>query len=242
MEELLEFLQVDLEKDFGYHDDEAITALAQSIAELRKSRMHLPRDPPPETEKPTRPFGFLLQSDNVSLYTMTDNQSTRGSIVLKHQDGASVLDSALTSSEEDLSPAQKQKAGQPDSDVTLKADRTLTEISQELKFIDSAINALNTPEYEESSIREGKERQLQSPVSICTHVVAHVLRNSMSIRRERESEDERLLLRQKGCRFPLTFSSLTHVSAVALSIAVTDSEWYDGDRAHDGGDGEGAVR
>ncbi|RWS31228.1 USP6 N-terminal-like protein [Leptotrombidium deliense] len=35
MEDLIEFLQVELEKDFGYHDDQAITALQQSINELR---------------------------------------------------------------------------------------------------------------------------------------------------------------------------------------------------------------
>lgn len=35
MDDLIPFLQVELEKDFGYHDDEAITALQQSITELR---------------------------------------------------------------------------------------------------------------------------------------------------------------------------------------------------------------
>jgi len=35
MEQLIEFLQIELEKDFGYHDDQAITALQQSIQELR---------------------------------------------------------------------------------------------------------------------------------------------------------------------------------------------------------------
>lgn len=35
MEQLIEFLQIELEKDFGYHDDQAITALQQSILELR---------------------------------------------------------------------------------------------------------------------------------------------------------------------------------------------------------------
>lgn len=35
MEETIEFLQVELEKDFGYHDDSAIQALQQSIQDLR---------------------------------------------------------------------------------------------------------------------------------------------------------------------------------------------------------------
>jgi hypothetical protein len=37
MEQLIEFLQIELEKDFGYHDDQAITALQQSVQELRYS-------------------------------------------------------------------------------------------------------------------------------------------------------------------------------------------------------------
>jgi hypothetical protein len=37
MEQLIEFLQIELEKDFGYHDDQAINALQQSIQELRYS-------------------------------------------------------------------------------------------------------------------------------------------------------------------------------------------------------------
>ncbi len=37
MEQLIEFLQIELEKDFGYHDDQAINALQQSVQELRYS-------------------------------------------------------------------------------------------------------------------------------------------------------------------------------------------------------------
>lgn len=35
MEETIEFLQIELEKDFGYHDDSAVQALQTSIADLR---------------------------------------------------------------------------------------------------------------------------------------------------------------------------------------------------------------
>lgn len=38
MEELMHFLQNELELDFGYHDDDAINALQQSISELRSVR------------------------------------------------------------------------------------------------------------------------------------------------------------------------------------------------------------
>lgn len=35
MEDTIQFLQIELEKDFGYHDDSAIQALQQSIQELK---------------------------------------------------------------------------------------------------------------------------------------------------------------------------------------------------------------
>lgn len=35
MEDTIQFLQIELEKDFGYHDDSAIQALQQSIQDLR---------------------------------------------------------------------------------------------------------------------------------------------------------------------------------------------------------------
>lgn len=35
MEQTIEFLQINLEKDFGYHDDAAIVALKESMVELR---------------------------------------------------------------------------------------------------------------------------------------------------------------------------------------------------------------
>lgn len=64
MEELIEFLQIDLEKDFGYRDDEAINALVHSIAELKRQKMELPREPPFEMERPTKPFGTISYTVN----------------------------------------------------------------------------------------------------------------------------------------------------------------------------------
>ncbi|XP_023236191.1 USP6 N-terminal-like protein [Centruroides sculpturatus] len=58
MEELVDFLQVRLEHDFGYHDDAAIDALKTSVEELRKHKMHMP-DKAPSNEFPKRPFGLV---------------------------------------------------------------------------------------------------------------------------------------------------------------------------------------
>ena len=60
MDELMEFLQKTLQLDFGYEDDFVIeTALKDSLAELRSSRLHT-AGPPLESEKPQKPFGLLL--------------------------------------------------------------------------------------------------------------------------------------------------------------------------------------
>ncbi|KAL8592783.1 USP6 N-terminal-like protein [Nucella lapillus] len=60
MEELLEFLQRSLEKDFLYEDDVVIEQLQVCQEELRKSKMDLP--PPAQTvEHPTLPFGLEIQ-------------------------------------------------------------------------------------------------------------------------------------------------------------------------------------
>jgi len=59
MDELMEFLQKTLEKDFGFDDDFVIeTALRENLAELRSARLHT-AGPPPDNELPQKPFGLL---------------------------------------------------------------------------------------------------------------------------------------------------------------------------------------
>lgn len=58
MDELIEHLQINLEKDFGYEDDVAIEKLREVISELSSNRLDSPGRPPPE-ELPTRPFGLI---------------------------------------------------------------------------------------------------------------------------------------------------------------------------------------
>ncbi|XP_076444843.1 USP6 N-terminal-like protein isoform X1 [Babylonia areolata] len=60
MEELSEFLQQSLEKDFHYEDDVVIEQLQVCQEELRKAKMDLP-PPARGNEKPTLPFGLDIQ-------------------------------------------------------------------------------------------------------------------------------------------------------------------------------------
>lgn len=59
LEELINFLQVDLEKDFGYEDDVVIEALFKSIKELKGQKLDTPHDEPSIDELPSKPFGYL---------------------------------------------------------------------------------------------------------------------------------------------------------------------------------------
>lgn len=61
VEELINFLQEDLEKDFGYGDDEAIEALFKSIKDLKSKKLDRPSDEPNVEELPSKPFGIVKQ-------------------------------------------------------------------------------------------------------------------------------------------------------------------------------------
>ncbi|XP_074601560.1 USP6 N-terminal-like protein isoform X2 [Brevipalpus obovatus] len=99
MEDLISFLQIDLEKDFGYLDDQAIKELQISIAELKKYKMESPPKDVNEIERPSKPFGMLPHLDNLSVMTGTDDRSIAGSIVLRHSDSISSAQTSRTGSE-----------------------------------------------------------------------------------------------------------------------------------------------
>lgn len=62
MDEMTEFLQSRLHKNFGYDDDHVIKALRHSMADLRKYNMDLP-PPPNENELPKYEFGTFIEPD-----------------------------------------------------------------------------------------------------------------------------------------------------------------------------------
>lgn len=62
MDEMTDFLQSRLHKNFGYDDDNVIKALRHSMTELRKYNMDLP-PPPNENELPKNEFGTFIEPD-----------------------------------------------------------------------------------------------------------------------------------------------------------------------------------
>jgi len=60
MDAIVHYLQVKLQKDFGFDDDTVIKALEQGSEELRKAKMDLPV-PGDENEYPQKPFGVFIE-------------------------------------------------------------------------------------------------------------------------------------------------------------------------------------
>jgi len=60
MEDLMNFFQGSLEKDFGYSDDHVIESLRNCAEELRRAHLDLPPPPTDNSEIPTQPFGVFV--------------------------------------------------------------------------------------------------------------------------------------------------------------------------------------
>lgn len=62
MDEMTQFLQIQLHRNFGYDDDIVIKLLEQSMADLRKYKMDLP-PPPQQCELPKYEFGRFIEPE-----------------------------------------------------------------------------------------------------------------------------------------------------------------------------------
>lgn len=62
MDEMTQFLQIQLHKNFGYDDDFVIKLLEQSMADLKKYKMDLP-PPPQQCELPKYEFGRFIEPE-----------------------------------------------------------------------------------------------------------------------------------------------------------------------------------
>ncbi|KAG0712358.1 USP6 N-terminal-like protein [Chionoecetes opilio] len=60
MDQILDYLQKKLEKNFGYEDDYVIESLEKVMDELKKAKLDHP-GPPPDHELPQQPFGMFVE-------------------------------------------------------------------------------------------------------------------------------------------------------------------------------------
>lgn len=72
MDEMTEFLQCQLNKNFGYTDDYVIKVLEQSMSDLRRYKMDLP-PPPHESELPKYECGRFIEPDYESKVSLIED-------------------------------------------------------------------------------------------------------------------------------------------------------------------------
>ncbi|XP_028933397.1 USP6 N-terminal-like protein isoform X1 [Ornithorhynchus anatinus] len=93
MEELVEFLQETLAKDFFYEDDFVIEQLQNSMVELKRAKLDLPV-PGKEDEFPKKPLGLLPPEPQLPILNQMSNgqssMSVSSSHVVKRSDKSSV--------------------------------------------------------------------------------------------------------------------------------------------------------
>lgn len=77
MDEITDFLQCQLHKNFGYTDDYVIKILEQSMAELKRFKMDLP-PPPQESELPKYECGRFIEPDYESKVSLIENYNGFG--------------------------------------------------------------------------------------------------------------------------------------------------------------------
>lgn len=82
MDGIVQYIQVELYKDFGFDEDHVIKTLEQSLEELKKAKLDVP-PPPGESEMPKRPFGVFKEPSfesqigrRKSLFTEQEKQVT----------------------------------------------------------------------------------------------------------------------------------------------------------------------
>lgn len=114
MDSLLPFLQADLEKDFGYHDDDAITELQKSIDLLHKYKMDVPLEAPSEMERPSKPFGLISQAAETVSIINDDRSILESEVNCKpfnsdREDDVSTANTSRTGSEIDVNEYREDK-------------------------------------------------------------------------------------------------------------------------------------
>ncbi|GAB0090019.1 Rab-GTPase-TBC domain [Sergentomyia squamirostris] len=102
MDLIVQYLQVQLHKDFGSDDDYVIKALEQGMEELRKNKMDLP-PPPGEHELPKRPFGEFREPSieskigrRKSIFSETEREATDNVILRRDLTAQDLAESRLS--------------------------------------------------------------------------------------------------------------------------------------------------
>ncbi|XP_051007313.1 USP6 N-terminal-like protein isoform X1 [Acomys russatus] len=111
MEELVEFLQETLAKDFFFEDDFVIEQLQVSMAELKRAKLDLP-EPGKEDEYPKKPLGQLLPESNSACINHLSNGQR--SVGRPSPQISSRRESGSPHKKHEHSPAHHSRTGTPE--------------------------------------------------------------------------------------------------------------------------------
>ncbi|XP_076849855.1 USP6 N-terminal-like protein isoform X2 [Brachyhypopomus gauderio] len=125
MEELVEFLQVTLSKNFFFEDDFVVEQLQNSMSELRRYKLELPPEGKDE-EFPKKPLG-LLPPEPAGLATVAANHVANGQMPARQReaDGPPVVSTAAESSVTTNGSPNRRKTSQASSHVNRHVDKVL---------------------------------------------------------------------------------------------------------------------
>lgn len=104
MDDILQFLQVRLEKKFDFDEDHTMDSLQKCMDELKKAKLDYP-GPPPQNELPKQPFGtfkepaFEQKVGHRSSEFSNVERSTRASVIMRRDAAAAAA--AATADEEE---------------------------------------------------------------------------------------------------------------------------------------------
>ncbi|XP_015905573.1 USP6 N-terminal-like protein [Parasteatoda tepidariorum] len=152
MEELVEFLQVKLEQDFGYHDDAAVDALQASMEELHKHKLDHPGRAPPH-ELPQKPFGlietFLQQKREVCNGISDDGKEGMNHLMTNDKVPSPVWKRRDESDSENMTTLNSKAAAETDNGSSivdpLSSRNSLAETSQTSVADLSALSGFSSP-------------------------------------------------------------------------------------------------
>ena len=110
MEELHDFFQGELEKDFGYEDDRVIEILQSSMDELSRSKLIVPPPRDDDSELPKKPFGVFVpftidQMIGRSTNKYFDDETKTENVLSIPADGGPVIAPAMSPKSKRISEA-----------------------------------------------------------------------------------------------------------------------------------------
>ncbi|KAF6200498.1 hypothetical protein GE061_004941 [Apolygus lucorum] len=134
MDDILQFLQVRLERKFEVDDDVAMESLGKCLEELRKSKLDYP-GPPPQQELPKRKFGtfkeppFEQKVGRRSMEFSRMEQSTRESVASRRDAAMAAALTAESPTEEEPSAPNGHARHSHDESSALPGASTTTRVN-----------------------------------------------------------------------------------------------------------------